>query len=291
MTETATFHTPMANLLGESPLWDHRTNRFYWVDANLQTVSYTSDDNPSPVTWHYGVPIGSIGLAANGLVAALPDGFGLIDATSGAMARLADVPAPANGFRLNDGKADRAGRFIAGHMSPAGGTAGEVWSVEDTGRTRRIETGVGLSNGLCFSPAGDVMYFADTYTGILRRYAYDTTTGILGARHDLVDCRLYGSMPDGATVDAEGCIWVALVLARKVVRFSPQGELLQTLDTPMDYPTCPAFGGPDLDRLFVTSISDSGGKITSTAENAGRIAVFDGLGTRGLPEGVLGQPQ
>lgn len=287
MAEHTTLFSPEVNQLGESPLWDHRTGRLYWVDSRNQSIKVAAGPDEPVTAWRYEKPVGSIGLAANGLVAAFSDGFALIDGTSGAATPLADIAPPGQGFRLNDGKADRAGRFIAGHMNPAGGDTGEIWSVDAKGNRQRIETGVGLSNGLCFSPDGSIMYFTDSMTGILRRYAYNAATGQLGARDDFLDYRPYGSPADGATVDKDGCIWAALILAHKLVRFAPDGTFLEERESPVKFPSCPAFGGADFDQLFVTTISNSGGKIINTDADAGRIVAFHGLAVPGIPEGIL----
>ena len=291
MQDAPAFFTSEVNLLGECPLWDHRQQRLFWVDTRAMAIKSAARAEGPVTTWTFDKPVGSIGLAPDGLIAALSDAFVLIDGATGAQTTLAEVAIPAPGYRLNDGKADRNGRFIAGHMNPTGGDAGEVWSVDLSGRTRRLETGVGLSNGLCFSPAGDIMYFADTMTGFLRRYAYDPATGQISDRDDFLDCRLHGSLPDGATVDSEGCLWVAMVQTGKLARFAPDGRFLEDRDSPVKYPSCPAIGGADLDQLFVTTISHSGGNLINTEPDAGRIPVIGALPASGLPETVLGAPQ
>jgi len=108
--------------------------------------------------------------------------------------------------------------------------------------------------------------------------------GTLANARVLVDTRSEGSGPDGATVDAEGCLWVALVLAAKLARYAPDGRLLTTIPLPAPYPTCPSFGGAALDTLYVTSIRDSGNTLRSDDPAAGALVAVHGLGVRGLPE-------
>ena len=194
------------------------------------------------------------------------------------------MPPPAEGLRLNDGKTDRQCRFLAGHMRPTGGTEGELWQLAQDGSIRRLEFGIGIANGLAFSPDGGMMYFADSATGILRRYDYDTATGTIAGRQDLIDTRPLGSVPDGATVDSQGRIWIALVVAHKIGCFAPDGRLLHLIDSPVQYPSCPAFGGPDLDVLFVTTIAHSGHALISTSAHAGHVLAIRGFDARGLPE-------
>ncbi len=249
--------------------------------------------------------VGSIGLGALGhLIAALRDGFHDLDLSSGTLRPLCTIEPPA-GNRFNDGKMDRAGRFLCGTMQtragaapgilyrlglrvrspeaePASGVNGPV--EQPALLCEPLETGIGISNGLCFSPAGDWLYFTDSPVGIIWAYPYDTQTGAVGPRRDFVNVTaIAGSPADGATVDADGCLWAALVRTGQVARFTPDGRLDQVIDVPVPHPTCPAFGGSRLDVLYVTSISDSG-RMRSDHPDAGRLVAITGTGATGLAE-------
>jgi sugar lactone lactonase YvrE len=105
----------------------------------------------------------------------------------------------------------------------------------------------------------------------------------------LVDTGPYNSAPDGATVDAEGCLWVALIQTGKIARFTPRGELDRLIDAPTDLPSCVAFGGPDLSTLYVTSIKDSGsGRMISKHPDGGFLFAIEGIGVSGLAEARFG---
>jgi len=119
---------------------------------------------------------------------------------------------------------------------------------------------------------------------LIRVHAYDPGSAVLGDRIGTIDCRPYNSDPDGATVDSDGNIWVALVFAKALACFSPDGKLLRHIELPAPYPSCPAFGGENMDRLFITTVSDSGRLVKSDHPEAGRIMVIDGLGAKGIPE-------
>lgn len=271
--------------LGESPLWDHRTSRLWWVDS-LNGVLWSSDsEGRDPRDWQMDQQVGSVGLATDGLVVALANGFYRFDPATGetSLIALPDLPA---GTRLNDGKADRHGRFLAASLRISGPNAGSLFRLDADASTTRIEHGVAIGNGLCFSPAGDVMHFADSMDGMLRRYPYDPETGAIGARQDIADCREQGSGADGATVDRDGNIWVALVLAQAIACYDPGGELIRTLPVPLPYPSCPAFGGEGLDTLYVTCIANSGHKLVADHPDAGRVMAIRGLDAVGLPEGI-----
>ncbi|WP_439567425.1 SMP-30/gluconolactonase/LRE family protein [Sphingopyxis sp.] len=272
--------------LGESPLWDHRNARLWWVDSTAGRLCSSDAEGAAQAEWTFDQPIGSIGLAEGGLIVALADGFYRFAAGDGDLNAIANPPmAPAT--RLNDGKADRAGRFLAASMrtGDAMGTAA-LFRLDADGATTCLETGIGIGNAICFSPDGDMLYFADSLDGMLRRYAYDPQSGAVGPRHDLVDCRAQGSGADGATVDAEGRIWVALVLAQAVACYAPDGKLLRSIPVPLPYPSCPAFGGPNLDILYLTSIANSGHRIVADHPDAGRLTAIRGLDVPGIAEGI-----
>lgn len=273
--------------LGESPVWDDAGHCLWWVDSLAGLIHAASTDGTLRATLPQDRPIGSIGLADGGLVAALADGFYRIDGETGGASAIALLPEDRT-LRLNDGKADRAGRFLSGQMHVHGtGTEPSdalLWQL-DAGNARDLVGGLKLTNAICFSPDGGTLYFADSLEGVIRAHPYDSATGAIGPRRDLVDCRPHGSGPDGATVDADGNLWVALVLAQRIACIAPDGRMLRSIDLPIPYPACPAFGGPGLDTLYVTSIADSGQRLKSDHPDAGRIVAITGLGARGLQEG------
>ncbi|NML05865.1 SMP-30/gluconolactonase/LRE family protein [Sphingomonas sp. G-3-2-10] len=274
--------------LGESPLWDHRSNRLWWADSVAATLRSSDAEGRDERHWRLDQPLGSIGLASDGLILSLADGFYRFDPETG-VTRLIARPDMEAKTRLNDGKADRHGRILTASMRVGDdGGAGSLFRLDADGATSRIEHGVVVGNALCFSPSGDAMHFADSMDGMLRRYAYDPETGAIGPRHDLADCREQGSGPDGATVDAQGRIWVALVLAQAVACYAPDGTLIRTIPVPIPYPSCPAFGGEGLDTLYVTSIANSGHKLVADHPDAGRIITIRGLDAPGIAEGVYG---
>ena len=268
------------NALGESPLWDARRGWLWWVDSTAARIAATTPDGVIRRDWTFDRAVGSIALAPDGLVAAFADGFVLVS-DEGQVTPLAMPDLGAEGLRFNDGKTDRQGRFLSGTIGH-GEAVGSVWRL-DAGDATRIESGIRVANAISFSPAGDVLYFADSVEGGVRRYPYDPVTGALGPRDWLIDPATLGTAADGATVDSEGRIWVALVLYQAVACIAPDGRLIERIATPIPYPSCPAFGGDDLATLYVTSISSSG-RLTSDDPDAGRIMAIDGLGVTGIPE-------
>jgi len=272
--------------LGESPLWDPETGWLYWVDSVAPSVHRFDPATGRSEARSTSDLIGSIGLRRpNLLIMALRDGFYGLDFATGSETPLHRLGLPAD-QRLNDGKMDRQGRFLCGAMHRDGFDApsAKLYRLHGDLRCDELESGILISNALCFSPAGDTLYFADSPRGLLWAYPYDPVTGAVGPRRVLANLvALTGSSPDGATVDAEGCIWIALVRTGQIGRLRPSGTLDYVFDVPVPHPTCPAFGGPGLRTLFVTSISDSG-RLKSDHPDAGRLLAIEGLGVQGLPE-------
>lgn len=276
---------PERDLLGESPVWDGRERALYWVDIRGRRVQRLGAEGALR-TWATPQEVGSIALAAPGqLLLALADGFAMLDLASGAVTPLAAVTHPRPPMRLNDGRTDREGRFVCGSMVLHRRDAeGSLYRLEHDGRvTTLISGGTAVANATCFSPDGRTMYHADSLAGVIRAWDY-ALDGTLSNERVFVDTRPDGSAPDGATVDAQGRVWVALVLAAKLACYSPDGRLQQVLDVPVPHPTCPCFGREALDTIYLTSLRDAGNVLKSDAPEAGAVVEITGLGVRGLPE-------
>jgi sugar lactone lactonase YvrE len=278
------------DLLGESPIWDAQNAMLFWVDGMSRlihihdTVENTFREIKAPSI------IGSIGLAmGRNLVAGLVDGIYLVDIDTGDFTPLYRPHPEDERVRFNDGKVDRQGRFVCGTMGIFAEPRGELVRVDHTGNAEILANGIRISNSLCFSPDGAIMYFSDSLDRTIRAYAYDKQDGTLDQPRVHVDTAPFESGPDGATIDSEGCIWVALVQAGKIGRFTPDGKLERLVEAPTDMPACVNFGGPDMATLFVTSIKDSGsGRAISSHPFGGHIYALDGLGVTGIPEPRFG---
>lgn len=269
--------------LGESPVWDAANDRLWWVDGQAACISSARLDGSDPICWDANGPIGSIGLLEDGLIAAIDDGLYRISGKSG-VATIVSRVRKADGLRLNDGKMDRQGRFICAEAQSGNEERGCLWQFAGSANPVRLLDDIAIGNAISFSPDGLLLYFADSLEGVIRRYPYDAKSGTLGQCEVFVDCAPYGGAADGATVDAAGNLWVAMVLGQVVVGFDPSGQEIARISMPHPFPSCPAFGGPDMDILFVTSISDSGHKLTSDHPDAGRITILRGFGTKGIAE-------
>lgn len=280
-----------ADKLGESPIWDAENATLYWVDSVSRVIHIYDTIEESFAEIEAPSIIGSIGLGkSRTLVAGLVDGIYLVDLDRGAFSPLY-CPTPQDPrIRFNDGKVDRQGRYVCGTMGVFAEPRGELFRIDHSGQAEVLANGLRISNSLCFSPDGGTMYFSDTLDRKIRAYAYDQVTGTLSHPRIHVDTSRFESGPDGSTIDSAGFLWVALVQAGKIGRFTPDGELERLVEAPTDMPSCVNFGGPDMATLYVTSIKDSGsGRAVSNHAFGGHIYALEGLGVTGLPEPRFGK--
>jgi sugar lactone lactonase YvrE len=274
-------------LVGESALWDAEAQALYFLDIVGQKVHRYDPASGATRSWATPGHVGAMALrACGGVVLAMKHELQGFDFESGAFEPLARLEDAAPETTVNDGKADRNGRFLVG-LSASGfddpQPIGGLYSLGADHRTTRLDGGVRFSNSPCFSPDGRTLYFADSYLYSLYAYDYDPATGAVANKRLFVDTRPLGGMPDGATVDAEGRIWMALFRAGQVGAFRPDGGLERLVDLPVKLVSSVAFGGRDLDQLYVTSLDPSFFKETPEP-GGGDVFVVEGLGVRGLPE-------
>ena len=276
------------DLLGEGPVWDPQGRVLYWVDISGCRIRRYDPLTGEVANWPVPDLIGCMALReAGGAVIALRSGFHFFDFESGETRPIFELEAGEDRTRFNDGTVDRQGRFIAGsmEMSDTGNETGlgALYRLNADLQVDILRENIKIANGACFSPDGHTFYFADTPRQMIWAYDYDETTGALSEMRTFIDLRPFDAWPDGATVDADGCLWTALVTQGRIGRYSSDGVLLQMIDLPTDHPSCVAFGGTKLDVLYVTSIWEFEG-VKGDNVNDGHLFMIHGLDARGLPE-------
>jgi sugar lactone lactonase YvrE len=223
-------------------------------------------------------------LAAGGLVAAVREGFAVLD-DDGRERVLAAPLADRPELRMNDGAVDPQGRFWAGSMAyDARRGAGSLYRLDPDGTAEEVLSGVTISNGIDWDPSGRWCYYVDSPERRVDRFAFDGDRGQLGERTTAVDLADVPGMPDGITVDADGCLWIAIWDGGQVRRHAPDGRLLAVVELPVDRPTSCAFGGRGLDRLYVTT---SRYKLPAAEPLAGRLFCLEpGVSGKAAPRAV-----
>jgi sugar lactone lactonase YvrE len=269
--------------LSERPLWDERTESLTWVDCYGGRVHRLAEDGAHTVLDVGGI-VGAAALRENGgLVVAR--GSGLLFLGPDGRTDRSEIPFDVGPrLQFNDGACDPRGRLLIGTCSSDYSPGlGALYSVEPDGTVIELLSPVTESNGVGWSLDGQTMYYVDSGTPEILAFDYDLSSGRLGHRRTLVRFGDEDGEPDGLIVDAEGAIWVALWEGSQVQRLSPQGALLERLATPVSRPTCPALGGPDLDRLYVTTSWEGLDEAARRAEpQAGSVLVTQSTAT-GLP--------
>jgi sugar lactone lactonase YvrE len=279
--------------LGECPVWSGRDGCLFWIDVDSQLVHrYDPDHDVSESRLLPGRP-GSIALThdADRLLVAMEHQLVDLNWSSGEVTPRGQLEADHTSTRLNDGRADRAGRFWVGSMDiPAynGQKAGTLYRVEPDGRSEAIQSGVGVSNGLAFSPDGSVMYWADTTRDVVWAYDYDLASGTRRNERIFLDFSTLPGRPDGACVDETGCYWVACVYGWSLLRATPDGKVDRIIELPVEKPSMPAFGGSDLDVLYLTSISTGGSVSLAPGQPWAGALLTMVPGAKGLPESRFG---
>ncbi len=277
---------PARNVLGESPVWDVAEAALYWVDTENATLQRLSPATGVVDRWTLPERISAIALRREGgLVVALASGLALFDPEAGSVERLAAPEAHIPRNRFNDGKCDRRGRFWAGTMDERfSERCGALYRLGGDGVCQKMETGIGVSNGLAWSPDNRAFYFGDTMQRAIFVYDFDLDAGCIGDRRLFADLRDQPGAPDGSTVDSEGFLWNAQWNGWRLMRYAPDGSVDRVVELPVQNPTSCMFGGPDLRTLYVTSAlwglspADVAGQPW-----AGALLELD-VGVAGLPE-------
>lgn len=280
--------------LGEGAVWDPRDAALWWVDITAGLIHRFDPATGKNRSWDFGEPVGCLALReAGGLVLAAKSGFWFFDPVTGARSAIANPEADKPMNRFNDGTTDMQGRLWAGTMKDGGPPEplGRFYRLDPDLRLTPWKDAIFTTNGLAFSPDGRTMYFSDSNPGVrtIWRCAYDTETGTPGAPEVFFDTRAVAGRPDGGTVDADGCYWMAGVGGWQICRITPAGRLDRVIDVPVERPTKPMFGGPDLDVLYLTSIGQALSPGTEARQpQAGGLFALTGLGVTGVPQARFG---
>ena len=242
--------------VGEGPLWDEEWQVLYWVDI-LSSLLYiydpaTGENRALDVGRHVGTVVTR---ASGGLMLAVREGFASFDLETQDLTLIANPEAHITGNRFNDGKCDPAGRFWAGTMAYENPTnQGSLYRLDTDLSVHKIFGDVAISNGIIWSLDHTTMYYIDTLRKNVRAFDYDVETGDISNERVIITVPEEIGMPDGMAIDSEGMLWVAHYGGSCVSRWNPNtAQLLLKIDLPVTQVTACAFGGPNLDILFITS--------------------------------------
>ena len=244
--------------LGEGPTWEEHSRELVWVDIPRGRIHFTTTSGADRHL-DVGQPVGAVvHRASHGLAVAIRDGFAMM--MGGGIEAMIPVETELPANRMNDGKVDPLGNFWAGTMGPAA-DGGSLYRLDADRKVTRVLDGIGVSNGLGWSPDGTLMYYADTLTGRVDVMDFNLVTGDATNRRPFVEV---GGSPDGLAVDTDGATWVAIWDGGEVRRYLPSGHLEAVIKMPVGRPTSCAFGGVGLDELYITSAAGGPTRAGST---------------------------
>lgn len=240
--------------LGEGPVWLPESSELVWVDIVAGRIHRVRPGTDQTSVIQLPHMVGAVASAAGGkLVAATEDGFSEIG-TAGVERTLNRLLGDQPDIRMNDGKCDPAGRFVAGTTSLSGAPgSGALCRLEDDGSVTKILDGLSVSNGLAWSADGMKLFHIDTPRQAITVWNYHPDNALDGEPAVLVDTKGLSGVPDGMTIDREGNLWVAFWNGHAVRCFSPTGDLLDEISLPVSRPTSCTFGGEDLRTLYITT--------------------------------------
>ena len=248
-------------------MWHPQQQRLYYCDIPGRKLHCFNPASGELTHWNFETEVASCAPMQGGaLLLAMRDGLWRFDPASGERTLLAEPPYDPAKERFNDGKCDPQGRFWVGTIYEPRDPALASLYCFSAGKLVRSQGDITVSNGLAWSPDGRTMYWSDTKAHTIYAFDFDPASGALANKRVFASfppkqpgqaLDTYGGRPDGAAVDAEGCYWVAMFEGQRVLRLSPQGEVLRELRLPVRCATMPCFGGADLKTLYITTAREN----------------------------------
>lgn len=272
-------------ILAEGPVWDADLGKLWWVDIERHLVNRWDPVTGKNESWSLGCQVGfAIPTTAGDVIAGTRNGIVRLNVESGMIIPLVDPESNISTTRFNDGKCDPRGRLFGGTISDQRIEEASLYMLDETLQIRRVVEKVTNSNGLAWSHDEKTFYYIDTATRKIDAFDYDVASGAIANRRTAFDIPHDMGKPDGMTIDAEGMLWVALWSGWGISRWNPNtGELLAKVDLPCQNVTSCCFGGPNLDRLYITCARQGLSAEQQAGQAlAGGIFVAD-VGVSGMP--------
>ena len=253
-------------LLGESPVWMADEGALWWCDIPGHRLHRWHAATRQHSSWHFDTDVACCaplsGAHGGQWLLAQRDGLWRFDPANNSRELVCAPPYNPAQERFNDGRADALGRLWVGTIYEPRDPALAALYCYANGQLGRMAGDITVSNGLAFSPDGATLYWSDTKAHCIYALTFEISSGAISQQRVFKqfpvkavnqDLATYGGRPDGAAVDVEGAYWVAMFEGQRVLRLSPQGEVLLEVRLPVRYPTMPCFGGADMRTLFVTT--------------------------------------
>lgn len=255
---TAQLEYEIPSQLGEGAFWNHQSNEFWWVDIEGKQLHIYDPETKTNRSFEMPSRVGTVVPQTDSTaVVALEDGIYVKNINSGELTLLNDVESDIPTNRFNDGKCDPNGNLWVGSMRlDETIPAASLYRISPQGEEVKMRGSITISNGIVWSRDSKTMYYIDTPTGVIRAYDFDPTTNTISNERVAVTVPESLGYPDGMAIDSEDNLWVGLWNGNAVARFDPEtGKLIEKIRVPAHNVTACAFGGPDLDILYITTAS------------------------------------
>ena len=275
---------PAQNILGEGPLWSVKEQAIYWVDIDGKKIQRFFPETGKFDTFDVPIKVSLLAFREKGgMICGTEDGIYFWEPETQKIEFITHPEKGKKEARFNDGKIDRKGRLWAGTMTAKGATSA-LYQMGSDLKIKKMLSNITISNGIGWSPDNRVMYYVDSLRYIINAFDFDLPTGTISNQRPFVQMDSGFGVPDGLTVDSEGYVWCAIYGAWKVMRYDPFGRAVEEIKMPVSQPSSCAFGGKNLDELFITSISDGLSKEDKAKEPMAGDVFMVKTNTHGLPE-------
>ena len=239
-------------IVGEGPMWHPIENVVYWADIPQGRIFRYDPNTTEHGLFFEGGEVGGFTVQDDGSLLLFMESGAVASLRQGKLEYLIDEIESEHDTRFNDVIADPAGRVFCGTM-PSDSHLGSLYRLETDGSISHVLGGIGISNGMGFTPDGKQMYYTDSPTHNIYIFDYDIATGELSNQRVFVNTGENDGIPDGMTVDAEGYVWSARWDGSSLVRYSPQGEQVNRIWFPARKVSSVIFGGGDYTDMYVTT--------------------------------------
>ncbi|MBD8064605.1 SMP-30/gluconolactonase/LRE family protein [Devosia sp. PTR5] len=286
MNDTAQLLIDSQCALGEGPFWHPDRQRLFWFDINNKKLFSAHQTGESDGEWSFEEFVAAAAIIDKDTLAlATETGLKRFDLLSGTIDVIVDIEKDVPANRTNDSRVHPSGAFWIGTMQKSEGeAAGAVYHYR-AGKLTKIISSSKIANATCFSPDGRIAYWADTPTKKILKCETDPGTGLRTGEWELfADVSDHRGFPDGAVCDSEGFVWNARWGGSCVVRHAPDGSIDRIVELPVSQVTCPAFGGSDLKRLFITTANKNLPAEQLAQEQAAGGVFFIDVDVAGQPE-------
>jgi D-xylono/L-arabinono-1,4-lactonase len=237
---------------GEGPIYCEIRNEVYWTDIPGERLFALNLETQKHRQIYSGRPVGGFTLQADGCLLLFRDKGNIVVWNDGEETTIRESIVQEEDSRFNDVLAAPDGRVFCGTMSSSAGP-GRLYRLDVNGELELLLEGIGCSNGMGFSPDLSRFYYVDSTAREVYRFSYNRDSGSISGQEVLIRCNEADGWPDGMTVDAVGCLWIAFWDGNALRQYSPNGELVSEWMFPIRKVSCVTFGGPSYDQLFVTT--------------------------------------